>query len=312
MAPCVQDATILVDAFDVDAQLFFQHVDFLVECQRLSAEEPRTAKCGAANHHGIDTVLRKGSVGLLQRVNVAVANDGDMDARIALHLADESPVGLSCVHLRACPSVYCQCLDAAVLQLFGQCGDDELLLVPSQTGLHRDRQADGLYHLLGDFEHLGNVLQHTGTRTFASHFLHRTAKVEVNQVGAGLFYDFCRLDHGLYVTPIDLNAHRALFVADGQFLDGRLHIAYQCLGTDKLGIDHRGAKALAEQAETNVGDVFHRSQQDGLFAQIDISYFHPFEFSIAIVVFLAGHVSHVTSLWVGTRAAPPPFLMLQS
>ena len=203
--------------------------------------------------------------------------------------------------------MYCQCLDAAVLQLFGQCGDDELLLVPSQTGFHRDRQADGLYHLLGDFEHLRNVLQHTGTRTFASHFLHRAAKVEVNQVGAGLFYDFCRLDHGLYVTPIDLNAHRALVVADGQFLDGRLHIAYQCLGTDKLGIDHRGAKPLAEQAETNVGDVFHRSQQDGLFAQIDISYFHPFEFSIAIVVFLAGHVSHVTSLWVGTRAAPPTF-----
>ena len=99
MAPCVQDATILVDAFDVDAQLLFQHVDFLVECQRLSAEEPRTAKCGAADHHGVDTILRKGSVGLLQRVNVAVANDGNMDARIALHLAYESPVGLSCVHL---------------------------------------------------------------------------------------------------------------------------------------------------------------------------------------------------------------------
>ena len=53
-----------VAPFDVDAQLFLQDVDLLVERQTLATEEPRLAKGGTANHHGVDAIAVEGLVGL--------------------------------------------------------------------------------------------------------------------------------------------------------------------------------------------------------------------------------------------------------
>ena len=54
-----------------------------------------------------------------------------MDARVLLHLADEGPVSLAGIHLCAGSAVDGQCLDAAVLQLFGEFADDKTVIVPS-------------------------------------------------------------------------------------------------------------------------------------------------------------------------------------
>ena len=78
---------------------------------------------------------------------------------------------------------------------------------------------------------------------------------------ASLLNDLGSLDHCLHVAAVDLNAHGALFVADGELLLGGLHVANQGFSAHKLGIDHRGAKALAQQAEANVGNIFHRCQK---------------------------------------------------
>ena len=56
-------------------------------------------------------------------------------------------------------------------------------------------------------------------------------------------------------------AKQALLVADGELLLGGLHVADQGFSAHELGIDHRGAKALAQQAEANVGNIFHRCQK---------------------------------------------------
>ena len=197
-----------------------------------------------------------------------------MDAGIALYLTDERPIGLARVHLTAGATMNGQSLNATILQLLRQFGDDELFVVPAQACLHGDGQFHGIHHLAGDLQHLGYILQHSGSSTLASHLLHRTTEVQVDEIGACLFHDLCGLDHRLDVAPIDLDAHRTLLIADGKFLQRRLHIAYQGLGTDELCIDHRGPEPLAEQSEANVGDVFHRSEENGTRAKLDIAYFH--------------------------------------
>ena len=197
-----------------------------------------------------------------------------MDVGVALHLANERPVGIARIHLTTGTAVDGQRLNAALLQLFGQRGDDELFVVPTQASLNGNGQANGVDHALCDLEHLGDVLQHACTSTLAGDFLHRTAEVKVYQVWTGLFDHLCRLDHCLDVTTIDLDTHRTLLVADGQLANGRLHVANQRLGRDKLCIHHRGAKALAQHAEADVGHVFHRCEEDGTLAQIYVTYLH--------------------------------------
>ena len=85
---------------------------------------PGAPEGGTTYHDSIHTVFVEGPFGFFRRGDVAIADDRDMDARIALHLANQRPVCLSCVHLTACAPVNGQGLDAAVLQLFGQRGDD--------------------------------------------------------------------------------------------------------------------------------------------------------------------------------------------
>ena len=135
-----------VAALDVDAQLLLQDVNLLVERQLTATEEPRTAKGGATHHNGIDTIVLKVAVGIVQRLDVTITDNGNVDARITLHLADESPVSLAGVHLAACATVDGQRLDATVLQLLGQRGDGELFVVPPQAGLHGDGKMHRLDH----------------------------------------------------------------------------------------------------------------------------------------------------------------------
>ena len=133
MTACMQNATILVDALYVDTQLFFKDVNLLVKGQFLPAENPGTAKGGTTNHHGIDAKSVKRSVRIIQRLDVAITNNGNMDVGILLHFANQSPVCLARVHLTTGAPMNGQGLDATLLQLFCQCGDNELLVVPAQT-----------------------------------------------------------------------------------------------------------------------------------------------------------------------------------
>ena len=94
-------------------------------------EDPGAPEGGAANHDGIYAIFVEGPLGIFGRGDVAIADDGDMDAGVAPDLADEGPVGRACVHLTARPAVDRQGLDAAVLKLFRELSDDELFVVPT-------------------------------------------------------------------------------------------------------------------------------------------------------------------------------------
>ena len=132
----------------------------------------------------------------------------------------------------------------------------------------------GIHHLACDFKHLRDILQHSCSCPFSSYFLHGTAEVQVDEIGACLFNDLRSLHHRLYVTAVDLYAYRTLFVADGEFRDGRLHVTNQGLGAHELGIDHRRSEPLAQQPETDVRHVFHRCEEHGALTKVNVTYLH--------------------------------------
>src|SRR3712207_215826 len=107
VATGVQYAAVLVYAGHIDAELLLQHVYLLIGCQRVGRrvghflEYPRATKRGPAHHHGVHTVALKGQPGFLARRDVAIADDGNMNAGVVLHLTDKAPIGLSRVHLAA-------------------------------------------------------------------------------------------------------------------------------------------------------------------------------------------------------------------
>ena len=140
----MEDASLLVDTLHIEAEEFFEDVEFLVEGEtgglgRIRViqivadffEDPGAPEGGTAYHDGIDTVVVESRLGLLCRSDVAIADNGDMDAGVALHLTDEGPISSAGVHLTAGSAVDCQGLDTTVLQLFGERGDDELFVVPA-------------------------------------------------------------------------------------------------------------------------------------------------------------------------------------
>ena len=129
MTASVEDATILVNALHIDAELFLQEVDFLIHrqwgCTRIVEiitdflEYPRSAEGGSANHHGIHAIAIEGKLGFLRSGDVTIADDRDVDARIVLHLSDEAPVCLARVHLASGSAMDGKGLDATILQLLG-------------------------------------------------------------------------------------------------------------------------------------------------------------------------------------------------
>ena len=193
---------------------------------------------------------------------------------IALHLADEGPVGLAGVHLRAGAAVDGQGGDARVLQPFGKADDALGVLVPAQPRLDGDGDADGLDHGLGDAQQLGDVAQHAGSGALARNLFDGAAEVDVEQFGPGLFDNARRLDHGLHLAAVDLDAHGAFAAEDVQLAARAFDVANQGVGTDELGVHEVGAILLAERAEGHVGDVFHGRQQQRHRAQVERTYNH--------------------------------------
>ena len=129
-----------------------------------------------------------------------------------------------------------QGLDAAVLQLFGQGGNDKMLLVPAQAGLDGDGNVrHGIHDGTRYLQHEGDVLEHTGSGTLASHTLNGAAEVDVENIGMGLFDDnLCGVAHRFDEPSVNLDSNGALLIADGQFLDTAVHASNQGVARYKL------------------------------------------------------------------------------
>ena len=161
-------------------------------------------------------------------------------------------------------------LYAAVLQLLGQLGDDEVVVVPAQSCLGGDGSLHGVDHGTGDVEHQRHVAQHAGPGALAGHLLHGAAEVQVDDVGMSLFHNLGGLDHRVNVAPVDLYAHGSLVVVDLHLLHGRPDVAHDGLGGHKLRVHHVGAVAFAQLAEPDVGHVLHGCEEQWVGSEFDI------------------------------------------
>ncbi len=270
MAPYVQYASVFVDAVDRFPYLSAQKRKLLLRSDygQLAGlqiflhlpEYPRGTKTCTPYHHAVYSIGIESMFCLLCSLYVAVADDRNLYAWVCFHLSDESPVGISGIHLRARAPMDCQRLYAAVLQARCKLGDYLVFAVPAEACLDCHRDVDCFHHSLCDGEHLFRIAQHSCSRTFSCHLLHRASEVDVEYVRARLLYNLCRLHHSLWFATIDLYCHGAFAVVDSEFAGCGIDVAHECLCRHEFRIDHRCPLLTAYQPERRVSDIFHRSQ----------------------------------------------------
>lgn len=207
--------------------------------------------------------------GLLGGDDVAVAEDGDVHARVVLNLADEGPVGGALIHLGLGAAVDAEGGDADVLKAFGEFDDGFVVGVVAEAGLDGDGDMGVFDEGLGDVEHLGDVLEDAGACAFAGHFADGAAPVDVDEVGLLLFDYFEALEELAFVGAEDLNTEGALSRGETHLAVGLFGLAVEGFGGDELGDEEVGPEAFAELAEGEVGDVVHgRKTKDTVFCKV--------------------------------------------
>ena len=212
---------------------------------------------------------------------ISPPDDGNVHPGVVLHSADESPIGLSFIHLATRAPVNGKGRYAHVLQPFGQFHDNLGVVVPAQAGLDGDGFVHGLHDGFGDGHHLVGLAHHTAAGAPAGNFAHRAAEVDVHYIGpvpAGQFGGFVGhfggIHHGLGNAAVDLHGHRRFLLQGVHLGDGLGDIAHQAVRTHELGGDHSRPRLPAQDAETGVGDVLHGRQCHRALTQVYVSDFH--------------------------------------
>ena len=238
-------------------------------------EYPRAAIRRPADHHTVHAVSVEHLLGLGARIDVTVADDGNLHVGMVFHLAYKRPVGLAAIHLRTRAPMYGNGGDTHILQTEGYLDDILRILVPPQTRLHRDGCVDGLDDAARHLHHRRHVAHHARAGAATRNLTHRAAEVYVDKVGRGALGDTRRLDHRFDKMSVYLYSHGTFGIIYAQ-LGARLpRVAYQPVTRDELRGNDVGTEALAHVSERRVGHILHRCQKQRLRPQINVSYFHP-------------------------------------
>ena len=229
------------------------------------AENPRTSVGRTAHHHAVHAVTVEHFFGFRARIHIAVADDRNVYLRVVLHPADQRPVRFAAVHLGPRASVNRERRNAHILQAQGYLLDVFRLFVPPEAGLHRYGRLHRRDDLPGHFDHQRHVTHHPRPGAAPGDLLHRTAEIDVDDVGPGRLGHAGCLDHRFDQVAVNLNAYGTLRVVDFEFLERLGRVADQPVRGDKLRVDHVGAEAFAHVTERRVGHVLHRCQKQGMF-----------------------------------------------
>ena len=100
-------------------------------------EDPGIRGSGAPDHHRVTTGLRHHAASVLGAPNVPVADDGNFHG--VLHRSNPFPARIAAIALLAGAGVQCDRAEAAVFCHPGQLYADDLLVVPADAELHRER-----------------------------------------------------------------------------------------------------------------------------------------------------------------------------
>ena len=188
---------------------------------------PRIADGPATNHYTINSILISVFQCLLWSVNVSIAEDWNIHARILFYFGNQRPIGSTLIHLRTRASVNGQRFDADVLQPLSHFHYIFRVIIPAQSGLYRYRKVSAFHNLFGHLHHFWNVLKQSCSGTAARDSFHRATIVNVNQIRVHFRCDLCRLYHVANVATKKLDADWPLV-----FKNIKLLTAFSCI-TDK-------------------------------------------------------------------------------
>ena len=256
MSPHMENTAILIYALNARQDLLFQYVQFPVyihfparadfspslSIQQIPylTEYPRPSKRSPPYHDSIHAITFKTFTCPLRSRDVPIPNYRNMHTRIILYLTNQSPVGLTCVHLRTGSPMNGERLNATVLQLLGQVNDYLMVVIPSQACLHRYQCPwHSIYDSTGDSQHLRHVLQHTCSSPLACHFLYGATEIQVQHIGVSLIDDDSGgFAHGVNEPPVDLNGNGTFIIGHLQLFEASVHHADEGVARHEFRIHH--------------------------------------------------------------------------
>src|SRR5690554_330526 len=156
-------------------------------------KNPRTPLCGAADHDRLSASVLQDFLGLVRRVDIAIANNGDM--AVCYDLGDGVIFGLAAKATGAGAAMNGQCLNARV---FGDAGNTQSVFVfwaPASTNLQCHRYGYG-----GDYavENLGDqsfILQQGRAGSFFTYLFSWTTHIDIDNFSSLRHIHLCRLGH---------------------------------------------------------------------------------------------------------------------
>src|SRR5579863_6480584 len=99
------------------------------------AEDPGITDRRAADHDAVDPKAVLVIRGFFGTVDIAIAEDRDLDPGVVFYPAYEGPVRFSFVKLTSGTAVNGQGLNAGILETFGDGFDVLVVVIPAQSGL---------------------------------------------------------------------------------------------------------------------------------------------------------------------------------
>ncbi|VTR68533.1 hypothetical protein DESC_710029 [Desulfosarcina cetonica] len=164
-------------------------------------------------------------------------------------------------------------VDPAIL---GQTGNRQGLRarsIPAGTDFDGQRNGDRPTDGGDDPLRQGGIPHECRTRMTLQDFLHRTAEIDIEDVGTGGLNDARRIGHDLRIGTEDLHRERFFGRHAVQQLNGLGRIIDQPVGADHLGADQPAAGTLGQQAHGQVGDS-GQGRKHGQITGIDMADLH--------------------------------------
>ena len=223
-------------------------------------ENPRIAQDAASDEHAVDA--RSQLVDDLLRLDTVAAAE-HRDANVVGDPRDELPVRAAAVALRRRTAVDRDCGGARVLDHLREPRGVAFGVVPSRAHLHRHRNLHGPGHRVDDARRLLRLAHQAAAGVVLRDLRHRTAHVDVDDVGAHALDDLRGCRHLVGIAAEDLNRDRPFFFRVLGVLERPVDAAHESLRADHLGDDEAAAAvALDEASERRVGHARHRGYRE--------------------------------------------------
>ncbi|MNE48722.1 hypothetical protein D3C80_1432040 [compost metagenome] len=137
----------------------------------------------------------------------------------------------------------------------------DVLAVPADAHFYGDRLIHGFHDSRHHLVNFVRIQQPAGAGITFGHFRNRTAHINVDNIGIGLFiHHSCRSNQRFTVASKNLQAQRFLPLIHKQHFACTLVAVQDCLVTDHFCADQTCAKLFRDQTKRRIAYAGHRRQ----------------------------------------------------